>query len=313
MKHAFLITVYNNFEQLEKLVNYIKSYDKNDVFIHVDANVDNDIYQETMTNLQEKAVFVESIPSYWGSFNFIKAELNLFQTAFNYDNYSYFHLISGQDFPIKNLDYIYNYCEDRYPTNFIDVYEFQKSKINYDSIDKYIDNCELEKDLINRVNYYYPLQTTIKHKKFAKLIGFFGVAIQKVFRISRIDMAAKEGVKFFKGSTWNSMSNQYVKLFLEKYNSGWVEKYFDQTLIPEEEIHQTLICNSDLKYQNNSVSWHMNLREDDWSRPSGTGPHIWQKDELKNLIETATPESLFSRKFNNEDVDELITLLRATQ
>ncbi|MCV3554524.1 beta-1,6-N-acetylglucosaminyltransferase [Pediococcus ethanolidurans] len=38
----------------------------------------------------------------WGGFSIVKAELNLIRTANSYGQFGHFHLLSGEDLPVKS-------------------------------------------------------------------------------------------------------------------------------------------------------------------------------------------------------------------
>lgn len=55
----------------------------------------------------------------WGDISQIKAEMLLFKTALSNGHYSYFHLLSGADLPIKPLDYIFSFFEEHKNKEFV--------------------------------------------------------------------------------------------------------------------------------------------------------------------------------------------------
>lgn len=55
----------------------------------------------------------------WGDISLIQVEFFLFKTAYCKGNYSYYHLISGSDLPLKTQDEIHAFFDAHYPTEFI--------------------------------------------------------------------------------------------------------------------------------------------------------------------------------------------------
>lgn len=54
-----------------------------------------------------------------GGISQVVAEMTLFRTAFDNGPYSFYHLLSGTDLPIKSQDYIHKFM-DKYPnTEFV--------------------------------------------------------------------------------------------------------------------------------------------------------------------------------------------------
>lgn len=118
MKHAVLILAHTNFPLLEHLVDYF-SIDC-DVFIHLDKEFK--LTRQQFDSLSQKTNVIQIFKTYkikWGDVNILKAELSLLATAYDNSNAEYFHLISGEDYPIKPLKYFLDFFKTKYPQNFI--------------------------------------------------------------------------------------------------------------------------------------------------------------------------------------------------
>lgn len=73
--------------------------------IFIDKKVDdliyNDLYSSVLDlKLKSKVYFTERSVVNWGNYSQIQAEMILFKTAFSRSGYTYYHLISGSDFPL---------------------------------------------------------------------------------------------------------------------------------------------------------------------------------------------------------------------
>ena len=83
----------------------------NDIFIHIDKKWDNCDVDRIRQSAKHSAVFIFSkYDVRWGTDTLVRTELFLFKKAYKYcgrDRYRYYHLLSGQDLPIKDVDYIY--------------------------------------------------------------------------------------------------------------------------------------------------------------------------------------------------------------
>ena len=100
-KHAYLIMAHNNFEILKKIIVLLDN-EKNDIFIHIDKKVKNiDIRQfEKIAKKSKVKVLNNRIDIHWGGYSQIECELLLLKESIN-GEYSYYHLISGVDLPLK--------------------------------------------------------------------------------------------------------------------------------------------------------------------------------------------------------------------
>ena len=122
MKHAFLIMIHENFGQVARL---IKKLDNQwaDIYIHVDKKALFTKEDEEMlkNSCKESSVyFSKRISVTWGGYSQIVAYMQLLKEA-AVNNYDYYHLISGVDFPVKPMSYIYDFFERNNGTEFIQL------------------------------------------------------------------------------------------------------------------------------------------------------------------------------------------------
>ena len=55
----------------------------------------------------------------------VEAMFALLECARDTGEYSYFHFLSGDDMPIKDNEIVFNFFENSYPKNFIDILDFE--------------------------------------------------------------------------------------------------------------------------------------------------------------------------------------------
>ena len=102
-KHAYLIIAHDKFEQLKRLLLLLDD-ERNDIYLHIDSKA-KDFCQEEFEQLLSRAglFFTERTSVIWGSYSQIHSELVLLKAAVP-GHYSYYHLLSGTDLPIKSQD-----------------------------------------------------------------------------------------------------------------------------------------------------------------------------------------------------------------
>lgn len=103
MKQIILIMAHKNREQIERLVNYFEG--KCDIVIHLDKKGSFTKEDETMLSLLPgvKKVF-RKIAVHWAGHSILRCQLLLLKQGLKLSDGRYFHLISGQDYPLKPLD-----------------------------------------------------------------------------------------------------------------------------------------------------------------------------------------------------------------
>ena len=104
MNQAILITAYKNFDQLIDLDTYFNS--GFEIFIHIDKkqHPSPDCIKKLYSFPQVKLVSLKYKVNYAGR-NHLKSILHLSEEALKNKDNNYFHVISGQDFPVQPLFY----------------------------------------------------------------------------------------------------------------------------------------------------------------------------------------------------------------
>lgn len=125
MKIAFLMQCHKNPEQINLLLNALK-HPQVDIFVHVDAKSksirNNIVKRDGVYLLSEK----ECVDVKWAQFSQVKATLNLLDAAISRGGYYHYFLISGQDFPLKPVEEIVEYLDERKDDNFIECSSIKK-------------------------------------------------------------------------------------------------------------------------------------------------------------------------------------------
>ena len=101
-KQAILIQCHNKPEQINEIINYLPK-EMFDIYIHVDrkSSIISDIVHKENTFFVKNRIDVR-----WGRFSQVEATISLINEIKNPLNYSYCHLISGNDFVIKPISWI---------------------------------------------------------------------------------------------------------------------------------------------------------------------------------------------------------------
>lgn len=276
MKHAYLIIAHNEFEILSRLLQTIDD-ERNDIYIHFDRKLKN--YPAYKTWHAGLYILTERIDVRWGDVSVVQAEYALFAEAYNHGNYSYYHLLSGVDMPLKSQDCIHNFFERNAGKEFIGYYQGNATR----EIDRKVNRWHL-----------FP-------KSFKEIKGVFGVAkkilragyirLQQVFGIRR-----NRSVNFKKGTQWISITGEFVFYLLQQREE--VFRIYSHTFCADEIFIQTLCWNS--LYRSNiydkSNEGHGCLRMIGWK---GNQLKEWQEKDFDSLMSS---EALFARKFSSRHI-----------
>lgn len=280
MKHAYLILTHKNDYTVKSLLKLL-DYPENDIYVHMDLKETQYCENDFASILHKSNIFFTKRTSVtWGGFSLINATLELLELALhNEEKYSYYHLLSGQDLPLKSQEYIHQFFSKNDGHEFVD---FQSSTFTFSK----------------RICYYYFFQEKIgrSFKIQYRILNSIAIFFQKIFRIKR-----NKNIKFQKGCNWFSITNELAEYVIEK--KQFIEKTFKYTCNADEIFLQTLIVNShfaDKLFDPTEYnSGKMNLRLIDWERGQ---PYTYTIDDFELLINSPL---LFARKFDCKQ-DKLI-------
>lgn len=280
MKHAYLLLTHEYTPILETLIRMIDD-ERNDVYIHIDKKVTNS-YEERVRALvkRSKLFFVGRVKVYWGHVSQVKAECSLFQEARNNGPYSYYHLLSGSDLPIKSQDEIYTFFEERKGREFISfsVEEMPERVLYKWPFPKHLRGLCSSNYWIGRKIIIIQHVLTNKCVKFQKTVGL----ANHVFPIYK------------KGSNWVSLTEKAVDVLL-KYKKRAICG-FKYANCPDEHYKQTILfCVKNGLLPPPALADYCQLVFDDYYRFITWGRGTLDLT-IKNYDEIVESDAMFCRK-----------------
>lgn len=293
MRHAFCIIAFNDYEQLVKMLQILDS-EKSDFYIHINSLAEMpDCDRIKAATCKSKVHFTERVPIVWGENGVLTAQLVVLSAALEHGGYDYYHLLSGQDFPLKTLDSFDTFLKENIRNN--------ASKSQYTN---YIDaRVAPDRAARERLIHYNWLIKYWRHPKKAvrgviRGINLISHVIQRVLCVNRLKLKPEQ---IGYGSLWYSLTEACAMYVVE--NRDWFGKNFSKhSFAPDEGAVQTLLINSEFKdsiYVPGKESPDANLRYADYVRGNGASPYVFQVGDLQELQEN---RNFFARKFS-ESVD----------
>lgn len=273
-KHAYLIIVHNNFYVLDKLLRLIDDK-RNDIYIHIDKKVKNFNQDEYARKCRFSNVIYtkKRYNVRWGGNTLVKAEMALFQQAFD-GEYDYYHLLSGADMPIKDQDHIHEFFDNNH-------YEYINIDYSSKNHESRISKIHLDyTKWINRVAEPY--------------LGF----LQNRLKTNRLK---KYGFIVYKGSEWVSLTHECVGMLLSK--KKMIFKMVRFSWCADEVYKQTVIMDSPFS---KNIYPYNDIRLIDWERNEGASPHTFVESDYTMLCNS---NCLFARKFVAEKDKKIIDMV----
>lgn len=269
---------HKNPEQLERLIVAMK-HPMFDLFIHLDKK--SDLKDFKYLTKYDNVFFIKNrIVCNWGGFSFVKAILNSVTEALSFrKNYQFVNLMSGQDYPLKTADELYQYLIDNLNMSFIAYERIEHSWWEH---------------AVSRYKFY--------HFTDFRLMGRY--ALQKI--ANQLMPRRKFPLDFtLYGSTnssWWILSSgaaQYLIDFIK--DNSKLKRFMKFTWGADEFLITTIIMNSPFR----DKVINDNLRHIDWS--SGDAhPKIFAKNDWNDLIRT---NKYFARKFDIHVDIEILDLI----
>lgn len=278
-KHAYLIIAHKFDDTFKTLLKMI-DYEYNDIFIHFDVkNKDYDIHSAESIVKKSKVYHTKRTSVVWGKNTQILAELILLKMATKVGKYQYYHLLSGQDLPIKTQEYIHKFLKNK-DREYVEIDE-----------DKEVDAY--------RIRYFHIISEKLSVR-------------DNILRDKKLqEWQEKVGIKrntdlvIRKGSNWFSITDECARYIVKK--ELWIRWHFSFSICADELFLQTLLYNSKFKEKFNhddaGNKYSYNYREIDWVRCNGMNPHIYTKEDIDILNSS---KALFARKFDCTVDNEII-------
>ncbi len=290
-RHAYLIMAHNEFKMLIKLLEELDD-PRNDIYLHIDKKAGRVDLRRLKDAVHKSHLYMISRSDiYWGTISVVKCELRLLEAAVKGD-YHYYHLLSGQDFPLKSQDYIHQYLDNKN--------------------DEYI-TCHRDGepgyDFKYKIQFYYPLLRFVGkgdftgnsiNAKFGRKLAYLQLRLTELQNSHKVDRTRKYRDDFFyKGDQWFSITHDFATYVLN-FKKQIMRMYFI-TDCPDEIFLSTLAMNSPYKERIMNKS----LRKIDWERGQ---PYEFELSDLEELKES---QDLFVRKVSyNRNSDLVEALIR---
>ena len=286
MKHAILILAHKDVPQLIHLIEYFERDCL--VFVHIDKKCS--VSPEDMTKLSsmpQVAYISRKYAVRWGGFSILKAQMHLLRYAYENSHAECFHVLSGQDYPIKPFQ------------EFIDF--FQKNGAAQFLSFVHLPHKKWQDNTYERFDYYYLYDHVDKSRMRDNLWHQRVIKWQKKLGIKR--NVPRPFDHLYGGSQWFSVNRAAVQVLMEYHKKH--KRFYNRlrmTFAPEETYFTTIICNLIPR----QFIINDNRRFIRWKPENGNIPANLGPEHFHLLIEST---SFFARKMQKPYCEELIRLL----
>lgn len=270
-KHAYLIMAHKGFAQLQQLLCLLDD-GRNDIYLHVDSRAA-DFDPRQMHTRHAGLHFVDRMQVNWGGHSQIECELRLLKAAAP-QHYRYYHLISGQDLPLKTQDEIHAFFRQNDGKNFLE-FDAQANQTG---------------SFLYRVQYYHLFQNRVgrNQDRLARLLK--GVQRRSIRLQKQLRLRRRQHIPPYKGTNWFSITDGMAGYVLSR--EKLIRRQFYFSICADEVFLHSIAMAS--PYRDSIVDDC--LRAIDWQRGN---PYTFRAEDVPGLLQCG---KLFARKLDC-DVD----------
>jgi hypothetical protein len=287
MKHAFLITCHKDIGALNYLINDVIKIKGAKIFINVDKKQKNFVKQIKLIK-KKNNLYISYDERNWGSVKHYNAFIKILDKAIK-ENCNYFHWIDGRTRIIVNKKYFLKFFKKNEKITFIEYFRLPYWKIKKEGLKKFIHEI-LIKGGINRIKYFHIIDyiNIQNNKKLFIFFDFLFILIQKLFFINRLSFK-----QYYGGVGYFSLSFETANYLIKNYKK--IIKKFNNTLLAEEIISQTILLNANESLKKNIKN--KTLIYQNWTKKKGEIPGILDIKDLKKIGNKK--KYIFARKFDS--------------
>lgn len=295
MNQAILIMMHKNPEQVVRLVKYFPN-DRCVCFIHVDkkCRIDLDEFQTALDVVNRRCVILrERLSGQLANWSLAEISLVLIKAAYQYSLekgiiFSYYRLLSGQDYPIRPFKEYEKFLEENYPKEFM-------------GIDHYEDGVAHIRDKFARWRFNgvrNVLSQIIKNNTLyrACLAPFYLAEVlwTKIAGTPYKKMC-KEGYIAAGGPSWWNITDRLAAYIVDQVDQkSPLIDIVKHTATPEESIIQELYANA--PWYKKTRTYNLTIGNYGRRGEKITGhTYLWKEEEIEELINS---DCFFARKFD---------------
>lgn len=289
--HVFLMLVHKEPSLFSRIIRKLEK--ENHYFI---VNVDNKTtdfpqYLDAVKNLPNVFFLSDRINVYHGGMSMIYAELSLLREAMSHNiDYDYFHLISGQDYPLRSNELFDDFFENNDHSYM--CFDYGEQKIVMEKLYKKFAN-----------HYHFPDSPSIWARLYKKF---------RIHYVLALFVHRKPIENYTGGWQWFSWHKSVAKYVLDYVDlNPRVLKRYEHTASPDEHLFPSILDNlcDKLKIEKQNP-----LRYVSWKayRPVGTSyrPYDLSEEDYDRVINS---KAFFCRKVDEKTSSRLLDMIDSSR
>lgn len=289
MAQAVLILAHRDIDQVVDLIHVLAP--TFNVYLHVDAKTHLTESQRAALKQAGSRRIIQTRNVKWGSYSIVQATVDLMELALENPDNTYFHLISGQDWPLKDPREIYQY--------------FEHSDRVYMAYWRMLDKVKTGEREIDWVKYWYNYDTINRRSLFGKIYHRLLLVTEKLLRVNRLKQLNFDAEQMYAGREWIDIPRDILEYALaEWHHRPDLQQLFKYSFCSDEMWLQTIICNSEYRTRIDQ-DIHRYLPEAA-GKTHGLKPQVITSADYQTIQGS---NAFFGRKFVKPESNEIIQQL----
>lgn len=276
MRIAHIIMTHKNPDQLVRLIKRLH-HPNFDFYVHVDSKIPIEDFVPIL-DISQVSLIKNRVKCNWGGHSFINAIGSSLNEVLSLNkDYDFINLISGQDYPLKSAEAVYDYFNGKIGMNFISYEESKES--------------EWWKGAALRYEKYHFTDIEFKWKYFAQKI------INKITPNRKFPLA----MELYGGnkSSWWTISAECAKYVAQVLSTNLkLNRFLKYSWGTDEFVISTIIMNS--KFKEKTIN--DNLRYIDWTE-GNAHPKLLGINDFEAI---KSSDMIFARKFDTNVDAEIL-------
>lgn len=284
---AIIVLAHKDIGQVIELAKLLRN--KFELYIHFDEKVK--LTNEQKGELKDLGIHYYSfVKVNWGAWSIVQATLLMMKEVVKNNNISYVHVISGQDWPVQQLDSIYDFYQDNNHI-YMDIRPARSIKKSGEPI-------------INWQKYYFDYDRVNRKSIYGKIFHRMSMVIQSIAHVDKFKRYEFDGI-LYTGSQWVDLPIDVVRYLLETaQNNPKLMKVFKSGFCSDEFWMQTIIGNNKQLKKRVINNNHRFIK---WEKKYNSYPAILDEQDYNEIISSGAH---FARKFDFNYSEKLILNLK---
>ncbi|NHE55601.1 beta-1,6-N-acetylglucosaminyltransferase [Cyclobacterium plantarum] len=295
----YLILAHTNPLQVKKLVtalNHKNSY----FYVHVDLKAKLSPFKDALREFPNLYMLPENQRETcnWGGIGIVKATFTMLKLVDQRGKKGYAVLLSGQDYPIKSIDYIDSFFQSNEGKDFISWFSLPTTiwaRGGMDRLNWYkIDLSDNRGDFVQLPSIH--AKEFYSFDSFKKLVKSISRGKIKELQVLLYKKSFPAYLKPYGGDTWWALNTETIsKILTFIQDHPDLLKYLADSLLPDEMLFQSLVLELN---KENLGQIHDCLTYVNWSGSiDDPSPQTFTTEDIPRLRDLS-PNFLFARKFD---------------